>query len=181
MSVRSVAAQEVLTWMALAEELRGALERKLEGLWGWERDADVFESLSVDDQQALVILVRRFLELGLWDAVRRVTNVYGKGGVGMDFAAWPLLRSRLERRREFTTWFARHRDNSGGFMEKGKGGPALHIVYIDGDERRWAAHFDLYSPLSSPLNALRHLYHEKLRKQVPDWQEIDRSLRQSSR
>ncbi len=171
-----------LSWLDLDSETRAALEGKLKGLFGWEKEGSVFESLSVDKQQALLILLKRFQELSLWDAVRRVTNVYGEGGVGMDFAAWPMLKSRLERRRDFTRHFAAHHDNSGGFLEwSERGKAALHVVYIDGEERRWAAHFDLYNPFASPLNAVRHLYHEKLRRELPDWRQIGASLWQSGR
>jgi hypothetical protein len=171
----------ILSWSDLAGETRMALEGKLKGLFGWQREDEIFDSLSVDKQQALLILLKRFQELGLWDAVRRVTNVYGEGGVGMDFAAWPVLRSRLDSRRDFTRRFAAHRNNSGGFLEWRKGGkPTLHLVYLDGGERRWAAHFDLYNPFASPLNALRHLYHEKLRGELPNWRQIGLSLWKSA-
>ena len=155
---------------------RAALERKLEGLYGATRDETAFDALAVDKQQALLILVRRWRELNLWETVRRVENVYGIGGVGMNFAAWPLLESTLDRRDDFTRWFATHGDTAGGFLERGRARGALHVLYVDGTERRWAAHFDLYNPWVSPINAWRHLLHEKMRGETPDWQAIKAAL-----
>ena len=168
----------VLRWSSLSPRAREALEGKLAGLYGAARDEDAFDSLAVDKQQALLILARRFIELGLWDAVRGVGNVYGEGGVGMNFSAWPVLRSGLEMRGDFTARFARHTDTSGGFLERGVGRASLHVLYVDreGGGREWAAHFDLYNPWASPLNAWRHLLNEKLRGLTPDWREIGGSL-----
>ena len=157
--------------------MQRALARKLEGLYGHERDEGAFDSLAVDKQQALLILMRRLRELKLWETVRRVENVYGEGGTGMNFAAWPLLESTLRRRNDFTTWFATHGDTAGGFLERGKARGALHILYVENGERRsWAAHFDLYNPWTSPLNAWRHLLHEKLRHETPGWRVIRSAL-----
>jgi hypothetical protein len=84
-----------LKWSNLAEKLRAGLERKLEGLYGRASDESAFNQLSVDKQQALLILARRFLDLKFWVAVRRIENLYGEGGVGMNFLAWPYLKSTL--------------------------------------------------------------------------------------
>jgi hypothetical protein len=165
-----------LRWQELSPRTREALERRLEGLYGQPRDESAFDALAVDKQQALLIIARRFCELDLWSTVRRVENVYGEGGVGMNFVPWPVLKSTLERRKNFTRRFARHKDTSGGFLETGVGRASLHILYVDGETRRWAAHFDLYNPWASPLNAWRHLLNEKMRGYTPDWRAIGDSL-----
>jgi hypothetical protein len=153
-------------------DVRGALEGKLKGLYGNERDEDAFDNLGVDKQQALLLLSGRLRELRLWSSVRWVENVYGVGGVGMNFRAWPELLSILRRRKDFTARFARHRDNAGGFLERGRPRGSLHFLYQAGAERLWAVHFDLYNPWSSPLGALRHLLYEKLRGETPDWRTV---------
>jgi hypothetical protein len=166
----------LLRWRDLSPRTRAALARRLEGLYGHERDESAFDSLAVDKQQALLIFARRWRELKLWDVVRRVENVYGEGGVGINFSAWPLLESTLRGRGDFTPWFAAHRDTDGGFLERGRPRAALHILYVDDVERRWAAHFDLYNPWSSPVNAWRHLLHEKIRGETPGWRNISAAL-----
>lgn len=163
-----------LRWAELPERTRAALARRLEGLYGGAHDAEVFDALAPDKQRALLILARRLSELGLWDAVRRVENLYGEGGVGMHFLAWPYLRRLLRRRAAFSTWFATHRNTSLGFMERGRRLGSLHVLYIEG--RRWEAHFDLYNPWASPANAWRHLLHEKIRREVPDWRAVGAAL-----
>lgn len=163
-------------WRELPEAVRAALNRKLEGMYGGGDDESVFDSLAVDKRQSLLILLGRFQALKLWDTVRRIENVWGEGGVGMNFDAWPLIRSSLERRREFTAWFATHRGTAGGFVERQPARAALHILYRDKGARRWEAHFDLYNPWPSPLSAWRHLLHEKLRKETPDWRIIGEAL-----
>jgi hypothetical protein len=166
-----------LIWRDLSTETRRALAGCLTGLYGGETDESAFDALSVDKQQALLILLRRFTELKLWETVRRVENVYGLGGVGMNFAVWPLIKSTLSRRRDFTSWFARHRDTTGGYIERGVGRASLHVLYVDqGELRTWAAHFDLYNPWASPANAWRHLLHEKFQHYTPDWRAISSSL-----
>jgi hypothetical protein len=165
-----------LRWRELPPSTRDALYRKLEGLYDNARDEDAFDSLAVDKQRALLILARRFIELDLWTIVRRVGNVYGEGGVGMDFKAWPLLHSTLSRRRDFTSRFANHGNTTGGFIERGVGRASLHVLYVDNGERRWAAHFDMYNPWASPANAWRHLVIEKLRGYTPDWRAIGASI-----
>ncbi|MGA9996435.1 MAG: hypothetical protein WBP93_13535 [Pyrinomonadaceae bacterium] len=169
---------EQLNWPGLPEEMRRALNRKLEGLYGHARDEDAFNSLAVDKQQALLILARRFQELGLWDLVHRITNVYGEGGVGMNFEAWPMVASKLESRSDFTSRFANHKDTTKGYIERGVGRASLHILYVEDKDknRNWAAHFDLYNPWASPMNAWRHLLHEKFQHYTPDWRAISASI-----
>jgi hypothetical protein len=170
-------AESRLLWQELPEPLRSALERKLEGLYGGKSDETVFDALAVDKQRALLILARRFLELKLWAAVRRIENLYGEGGVGMHFIAWPFLRSTLAGRKDFSSLFAGHHKTTGGFIERGAGSVALHLLYRDDKERRsWEAHFDLYNPWSSPLNAWRHLLREKVRGETPGWRAIGHAL-----
>jgi len=165
-----------LRWRDLPSRTQEALDRRLEGLYGVTRDEEAFNALAADKQWALLILARRFLELKLWEAVRRVENVYGQGGVGMNFDAWPMLHSTLRRRRDFTSRFANHGDTTGGFIERGVGRASLHILFVDNGKRRWAAHFDLYNPWASPVNAWRHLLHEKMRGYTPDWHAISASI-----
>jgi hypothetical protein len=168
---------ERLRWRELQDELLYALEGRLKGLYGATRDEEAFDNLEVDKQQALLLFAHRLRELGLWDSVRRIENVYGRGGVGMNFRAWPGLLSALRSHKSFTTRFARHRDNAGGFLEKGRARASLHFLYQETSERLWAAHFDLYNPWSSPANALRHLVYEKIRGVAPDWRVVRECLR----
>lgn len=170
-----------LTWHELSAEAREALEGKLLGLYGAARDEEAFDNLTVDKQQALLLLAHRLGELGLWRVVRRVENVYGTGGVGMNFSAWPELAQALHSRKDFTTRFARHKDNAGGFLERRVIHASLHFLYTDSGARRWAAHFDLYNPWSSPVNALRHLFYEKLKGHRPDWRAVRKLLLASMR
>ncbi len=166
-----------LSWQQLASGTRIALDSKLEGLYGAETDEDAFDALAVDKQQALLIINRRFVEVNLWDAVRRIKNVYGEGGVGMNFEAWPFLRSTLRCRKDFTSRFAGHRDAQFGFIERRMRRASLHILCEANEQSPlWSAHFDLYNPWASPLNAARHLFHEKIRGRTPDWRTIRDSL-----
>ncbi|HEX8889659.1 MAG TPA: hypothetical protein VF779_10800 [Pyrinomonadaceae bacterium] len=167
---------KALRWRDLTEDEREALDRKLEGLYGGGSTENVFDSLAVDKQQALLILMRRLSVLELWSAVRCIENLYGMGGVGMSFDAWPFIKSSLERREDFTTWFARHRATSLGFIEKGTNRASLHLLRDEGTEGSWEAHFDLYNPWASPLNAWRHLLHEKIRRETPDWRVVGIAL-----
>ena len=167
----------VLTWAHLNQSTRFALSGKLDGLFGWSRTDEAFESLGVTRQQALLLLLNRFRKVKLWDAVRNITNVYGEWGVGIDFIAWPVLQSTLGRRRDFTKLLAGHRNNEGGFRERKKvAGPALHIVMVETAISRWAAHFDLYDPLLSMMNLWRHIYREGWRRELPGWREIGAPL-----
>jgi len=165
-----------LKWTDLPSMARDALTGRLVGLWGASSDAAAFESWSVDKQQALVLLQRRMHEKDLWQMVRQVTNVYGEGGVGLQFFAWPMIESTLARRKDFTRLFANHKDTSGGFYEKRRDSAVLHFLYQDGEPRIWYVHFDLYSPVHSPRSALKHLRHEFLGKLTPDWKMIARHL-----
>src|SRR5881394_2211980 len=116
----------LLNWRELSDDTRAALSGKLAGLFGCAETNSVFESLAIERQQALLLILRRMQELRLWDSVHFVTNVYGEGGVGIDFISWPNLRSILTRRADFTTRLAGRRNNEGGFRERKKqSGPAL--------------------------------------------------------
>ena len=167
-----------LRWHALAPHTRALLEGKLRGLYGLAGEEAAFDDLATDKQQALLLIAGRLSELKLWDAVRRVENVYGTNGVGMNFEAWPELASRLRSRGDFTRLFARHRGNAGGFIEKGRALANIHFLYQEkqAHERRWAVHFDLYNPLSSPKGAWRHLLHEKIGGLTPDWRMVRAAL-----
>src|SRR5215210_3831147 len=108
--------ERVLSWQELSADTRVALAGRLSGLYERPTDESVFDALALDKQQALLILSRRFRELKLWEAVRRIGNVYGEGGVGMNFSVWPVIKSTLEAREGFTSWFARHRNTDGGWI-----------------------------------------------------------------
>jgi hypothetical protein len=164
----------ILKWKDLPLDVRAGLSRKLEDLYGQGVDESAFEALAIDKQQALLLLQRRFCALGLSDAVRRIQNVYGEGGVGMNFTAWPFLRATLGRRRDFSSRFARHRDTDGGFIERGPKRAALHLLYVDRhkkEEYLWTAHFDLYN-WRWPQGIWRHFIFEKIKGVRPDWHMI---------
>jgi hypothetical protein len=161
-----------LAWGELAPPVRAALAGKLAGLYGAASDAEAFGALAVDKQQALLIFAARLGRLNLWADVSRVTNVYGEGGVGIEFEAARGLTKRLRHGAKFTRRFAAHRGTAEGFYEKGQAAAALHFLRPHPRSPAWAAHFDLYGPLASPLSALRHLWHEKLRGRTPGWREI---------
>lgn len=165
-----------LSWSDLSHDSREALTGKLRGLWGAVSDVAAFNALTMDKQQALLLVLTRMQAQNLWSAVRRVTNIYGEGGVGIGFQAWPIIKSMLERSRCFTRRFANHKDTTGGFYEKRRAGSVLHFLYVDGDERTWFVHFDLYSPVHSPISAWRHLRHEFIGKLTPDWRMIHKGL-----
>ena len=169
-------ADERLKWSDLSSEAHALLDGRLVGLWGATSDAGAFESWTVDKQQALILLLRRMRDKKLWHLVRKVTNVYGEGGVGLQFEAWPMIESTLERRKDFTRRFANHKDTSGGFYEKERETAVLHFLYQNGDPRVWYVHFDLYSPVHSPHSALKHLRHEFIGKLTPDWRMIGKYL-----
>ena len=67
----------------LPAETRELLTGKLAGLWGAATDAAAFDSWPTDKKRALLLLVHRLQAKGLWNLVKRVTNVYGEGGVGL--------------------------------------------------------------------------------------------------
>ena len=165
-----------LTWADLPEETKGLLTGKLAGLWGAATDADAFNSWPLDKQQALLLLLKRLQARQLWHLVKRITNVYGEGGVGLQFEAWPMIESTLARRDDFTRRFANHKDTSGGFYEKGRPAAVLHFLFQDGEPRTWYVHFDLYSPVHSPDSAWKHLRHEFIGKLKPDWRVIAKFL-----
>jgi hypothetical protein len=165
-----------LTWADLSDETRELLTGKLAGLWGAPTDAAAFDSWSFDKKQALLLLLYRLRAKQLWHLVKRITNVYGEGGVGLQFDAWPIIHSTLSRRPDFTKRFANHKDTSGGFYEKERAEAVLHFLFQEGEPRTWYVHFDLYSPVHSPASALKHLRHEFLGKLTPDWRMIAKSL-----
>jgi len=162
----------LLKWEELPLAKRELLQGKLAGLWGQLTDAAAFESWTVDKQQALILLMGRLQTKGLWHLVKRITNVYGEGGVGLQFEAWPMIESTLMRRRDFTRLMANHKDTTGGFYERKRGEVVLHFLFQEGEPRTWYVHFDLFSPVHSPGSAFRHLRHEFLGKVKPDWQMI---------
>lgn len=170
------ALEPALTWSTLPAETRELLAGKLIGLWGAASDAAAFDSWPLDKQQALLLLLDRLHTKGLWDLVKHVTNVYGKDGVGLEFEAWPGIKSALSQRPDFTVRFAGHSDTSGGFYEKDRGTAILHFLFQEGEPRRWYVHFDLYSPVHSPRSIFRHLRHEYLGNTKPDWRMIARQL-----
>ena len=164
------------TWAELPATTKELLTGKLAGLWGAASDAEAFDSWPLDKKQGLLLLLQRMQSKGLWHLVKRVTNVYGEGGVGLQFEAWPMIESTLSRRRDFTRRFANHRDTSGGFYEKQRNVAILHFLFQEGEPRIWYVHFDLYSPIHSPASAWRHLRHETFGKVKPDWRAIAKSL-----
>ena len=173
---KAEAAEILLTWTDLSRDTRELLTGKLAGLWGAPSDAAAFDSWTFDKKQALLLLLKRLQAKQLWHLVKRITNVYGEGGVGLQFEAWPMVESTLSRRRDFTRRFANHNDTSGGFYERERGEAVLHFLFQEGAPRTWYVHFDLYSPVHSAGSALKHLRHEFLGKVKPDWRMIAKSL-----
>jgi len=163
-------------WNDLADDLREALTGKLAGLWGSSGDASAFDSLSIDKQQALLLILSRLREKDLWHLVKQITNLYGKDGVGIEFTSWPMIESTLARRKDFTRRLAKHPDTSGGFYEKGRAEAALHFLYVDQTPPKWYVHFDLYSPVHSAISAFKHFRLEYIGKVRPDWRVIQRRL-----
>jgi hypothetical protein len=167
-------AAPVLRWAALSRGYRAALAGRLAGLWQHPSDESAFGSLAVDKQQALLIFVRRLTALGLWGHVASVTNVYGVGGVGMNFEDAAGLSAALRLRADFTPRFAAHADSAEGYAER-RPSAALHVLRAAATGR-WAAHFDLHGAMSGAGGALRHLFAEKLGGHRPDWREIASAL-----
>jgi hypothetical protein len=165
-----------LCWKDLAFEVRELLTGKLNGLYGATSDEAAFDSLPVDKQQALLLLLRRLQAKGLWHTIRSIENLYGEGGVGMGFKAWPVIESTLRRRRDFTRRFAKHAHTSGGFYERSRPMAALHFIFQKGSPVRWYVHFDLHNPIFSPQSLARHIRYEVLGKLTPDWRQIKASL-----
>jgi hypothetical protein len=166
-----------LRWRELSATVRDALTGKLVGLWGASSDEGAFDSLSEDKQQALLLVFNRMQAKHLWHLVRSIDNVYGEGGVGIGFAAWPAIQSTLARRKDFTRRFANHKDTSGGFYEKGRADAVLHFLFQEGNPRKWFVHFDLYSPIHSFGSVRKHFRHEFLGKICPDWKMIKQCLK----
>lgn len=166
-----------LRWRDLSYETREALSGKLAGLWGASSDEETFDGFPIDKQQALLLILARMQARRLWDFVRKIDNVYGEGGVGIAFFAWPVIKSTLERRRDFTRVLANHKDTNGGFYEKGQAGAVLHFLYVNGDPRKWYVHFDLHSPVHSVGSALRHFRQESIGKVRPNWRMVQQSLK----
>ena len=166
----------LLRWKDLSRGDREALTGKLAGLWDAPADDVAFDSLSVDAQQALFLFLSRFLAKDLWKVVRNISNLWGRGGVGFEFTAWPMIESTLSRRKDFTRLFAKHPDTDGGFYEKGRARSVMHFLYVEGAPRAWSFHFDLYNPLHSPLSAWKHVRHEVYSKVKPDWRMIQQGL-----
>src|ERR1051326_6136525 len=145
-----------LTWAELPANTRELVKGKRAGLWGAAADAAAFDSWTLDKKQGMLMLLERLQAKGLWDLVKRVTNNYGEGGVGLEFEAWPMVESTLSRRDDFTRLMANHKGTSGGFYEAQRREVILHFLFQEGEPRRWYVHFDLYSPVHSPASALKH-------------------------
>ena len=168
---------ERLRWSDLAEDLRHSLKDRLTGLWGAPSDEAAFDSLSIDKQQALLLIHSRMDAKGLWQFVKQISNLYGEGGVGIEFTPRVEMAGMLASRKDFTRRLAKHRDTTGGFYEKGRAEAALHFLYVDQTPPKWYVHFDLYSPVHSPSSALKHLRFEYLSKVKPDWRVIQQRLK----
>ena len=165
-----------LLWKGLSTDIREALTGRLRGLWGAESDEAAFDNFAVDKQQAMLIIASRMLEKNLWQVVNKIDNVYGEGGVGIGFSAWPFIISTLSSRKDFTRLMANHKDTTGGFYERGRADSVLHFLYVDGKPQKWYVHFDLYSPVHSPVSAWKHMRYEFIGKLTPDWRMIRDSL-----
>lgn len=162
-------------WDALAARDREMLGGKLSGLYDCgEADGVVFDSLATDKRRALLLIASRYDELDIWRHVRRVTNIYGTGGTGVEFFADNHFTARLDAHPDFTTRFARHRDSSAGYFERRRRRGALHLLRANAEGDSWSAHFDLHSPVASPLSFARHVWHERIRGVCPGWRDFDR-------
>jgi hypothetical protein len=163
-------------WQDLSEDEREALAGKLSGLWGAASDQEAFNACAVDKQETLLLMVSRLGGKGLWHVIRKIDNVYGEGGVGLSFSAWPLIESTLRARKDFTRLFANCKDTTGGFYEKGRADAVLHFLFVESAPRKWYVHFDLYSPVHSLASAFNHLRYEFIGKLTPDWRMIQQRL-----
>jgi len=166
----------LISWQDLPGDVREALAGKLSGLWGAASDEAAFNNLPVDKQQTLLMVASRLAAKGLWRLISRIDNVYGEGGVGIGFSAWPFIVSTLRSRRDFTRLMANHKGTTGGFYERGRSSAVLHFIYENGPPQKWYVHFDLYSPVHSPASALKHLRHEFFGKLTPNWRMIQERL-----
>ena len=169
-------AAPAVTWANLPYATRELLTGKLAGLWGAASDEAAFNSWTLDKKHGMLLLLKRMEFKGLWGLVKRVTNVYGEGGVGLQFEAWPMIESTLKRRSDFTRLFANHKDTAGGFYEKHRRDAVLHFLFQEGQPRTWYVHFDLYSPVHSPRSMWKHFRHEFVGKVKPDWRLIAKCL-----
>jgi hypothetical protein len=165
-----------LRWNDLPDALGDQLAHKLEGLYGHADAAVAFDSLAADKQQALLLFAARLSDLNLWREVESVENVYGVGGVGMNFRARHGLSAALAAHGRFTSRFAAHGDCAEGFFETGRARAALHFLRMKGEATLWSVHFDLHAPAATPFSALRHFWSEKVRGETPDWETIKSTL-----
>jgi hypothetical protein len=169
-------------WAELPAETRALLAGRIGGLYGHGSDESAFDSLPVDKQQTLLIFARRFARFGLWRGVERVTNVWGEGGVGIDFVAAEDFFAAVGSHPRFTPRFAGHGGaTAGGFYEKQRARAALHFLRMRADPNHWAAHFDEHGPLAGPFSLLRHLWHEVFRGRTPGWRAIQTTLGYAAR
>ena len=159
------------TWAELSQQERDRYQGRLSGIYGHEGDETAYDVLANDKHEALKLISGRLIQSDLWQYVGSVVNVYGVGGVGMYFDASGDLAAELDQRPQFTRWFARHHDNSGGFLEKKRKHVSLHFLYIDppNAKREWHVHLDLYGGWGSLITTLQHMYWERLKKYRPDW------------
>ncbi|MDX6712147.1 MAG: hypothetical protein QOH96_3163 [Blastocatellia bacterium] len=170
------ASAEPQRWSNLSPAIRTGLCGRLVGLYGFPSDEAAFDFLGVDKQNALLLLIQRFETLRLLRTVIRIENVYGLGGVGFDFLATSDLEKTLGSSTGFTKLFARHRNNSIGFLERRRNSATLHLLKMNSEQDVWGAHFDLHSPIGSIGSSIKHLFHEKLLGKTPDWIEIARRV-----
>lgn len=166
-----------LRWGNLSSDVQEALAGRLSGLWGATEDEEAFDALAVDKQQALLLILSRLRAKDLWHVIRKITNLYGEGGVGIEFTPWPVIESTLAGRKDFTRLLAKHKDTGGGFYEKGRAEASLHFLYLEEVPLKWYLHFDLYSPVYSPGSAFKHLRHELIGKARPNWRLIYERLK----
>jgi len=161
------------SWSELDPDIRHSLQGKLRGMYGFGvSDEEVFDWLAHDKQQALQLLVERFVKLKIWRCVMRLTNVYGIGGIGCEFLATDNFAAELRRSSDFTSRFARHKNAHRGFYERRRPRLVLHLLQMKHLSGRWSAHFDLHSPVASLSSLWRHLWHERLRGATPAATEI---------
>jgi hypothetical protein len=165
-----------ILWKDLSREVQDALAGRLAGLWGHATDEEVFSACSVAKQQTLLIMASRLQAKELWHLIQKVINVWGEHGVGIDFSPAERVDAMLRARKDFTTFMANHKGTTGGFYEKGRSDAILHFIYTDGTPQKWGVHFDLYSPVHSPLSVFKHLRHEFIGNLFPDWRMVQERL-----